>query len=348
MARQPNWPPRITRHPSGQARVTCKGKSHYLGVFGSPEAQSAYARLLVELSTGAPSAASNPGDRVGHLVTQYLAWLASEPDTSTRRKLRNVARSILRLMADVPVSAFGARHLETLRSSWLGGIGCERQGVGVANTNANRARAIFRWAEIRGLAPEGVYARLLALPPLRGGQGQAVGPVSWECLCQTLPYLEPTPATICALGWWTAMRPKELCSLRAEYVDLSAGWIALEAHKTSAKTGAHRLPIGPESARILGPQLQIRPAGYLFPSPSAAGHYSPTSLSRAIARACAAHGIPHWHPYQLRHAAKERIAQTCGIEAARVILRHTSLGMTSRYASRIDPVFAAEVARKCG
>jgi hypothetical protein len=46
--------------------------------------------------------------------------------------------------------------------------------------------------------------------------------------------------------------------------------------------------------------------------------------------------------------AKERIAQELGIEAARVILRHTSLGMTARYASRVDPNFAQEIAKKCG
>ena len=36
--------------PSGQARVIVNGKHHYLGRYGSPESQEAYARLVAELA----------------------------------------------------------------------------------------------------------------------------------------------------------------------------------------------------------------------------------------------------------------------------------------------------------
>lgn len=346
MPRVPNWPPNITKHPSGQARVTYKGRSYYLGVYGSPESQAAYARLLVELSTSTPAIEAKPGETVGGVIGQYLPWLSGQPDTSTKRKLRGVALAMRRLFADIPIAQFSVRHLETLRSSWTNGIGCERQSDSTANSNTSRAREILRWAEIRGLAPEGLYGKLVALPPLKG-VAKAVEPVSWDVLQATLPHLEPTPATICLLSWWTAMRPKEICSLRAEHIDLAAGWITLADHKTSAKTGAHRLPIGPQARKLIETAIGIRPSGWLFPG---AGdfHFLPVSLSRAVFRATTKHGIRHWTPYQLRHAAKERITQELGIEAARVILRHTSLGMTARYSRRIDPAFAAEIARKCG
>jgi integrase len=345
MPRPSNWPPKIQVLKSGQARVCFKGKTYYLGAAGSPEAQAAYARLLVELSTGSPSATTT-GSTVGEVLTQYQAWLRDQPDSSTIRKLRNVASAMMRLFADVPVQAFTVRHLETLRSSWTNGIGCERQSNPVANTNTSRTREILRWAEIRGLAPEGLYGRLVALPPLKG-VAKAVEPVEWSTVQATLPYLEPGAASICLLCWWTGMRPKEVCSLTAESIDLPGGWLTLETHKTSAKTGTHRLPIGPQAAAILSPILAIRPTGYLFPS-TEAGHFQPISLARAVHRVCFRHGIARWTPYQLRHAAKERIAQELGLEAARIILRHTSLGMTARYASRIDLNFAAEIAKKCG
>ncbi len=346
MARSPNWPPKILRHPSGQARVHYRGRTYYLGVFGSPESQAAYARLLVELSTTTPAIEQVAGLTIGGLVGQYLAWLSGQPDTSTKRKLRAVAVALVRLFADVPVFQFSVRHLETLRSSWTNGIGCEQQAAGTANVNTSRAREILRWAEIRGLAPEGMYGKLTALPPLRG-QAKRVEPVAWEIVAATLPHLEPGAASICLICWWTGMRPKEVCSLTAESVDLERGWISLEAHKTSAKTGSHRLPIGPQAAAVLGPLLSIRPTGFLFPSRES-DHFQPISLARAVHRATVRHGIERWTPYQLRHAAKERITQAHGLEAARVILRHTSLGMTSKYASRIDPAFAQAIAAKCG
>lgn len=346
MARAPIWPPRIIRHSSGQARVSYRGKTHYLGLYGSPESQAAYARLLVELATAGPTIHQADGLSVANAVDQYLAWLVCEPDTSTKRKLRGVALAMRRLFLDLPIAQFSARHLETLRSSWTHGVGCEVQQPGTANSNTSRAREILRWAEIRGLAPEGLYGKLVALPPLRG-MAKRVEPVAWEVVAATLPHLEPAPASICLVCWWTGMRPKEVCGLRAESVDLAAGWITLADHKTAAKTGVHRIPIGPQAAAVLSTVLAIRPAGWLFPSNEVA-HYQPISLARAVHRVCERYKIERWTPYQLRHAAKERIAQAHGLEAARVILRHTSLGMTARYASRIDPDFAAEIARKCG
>lgn len=346
MPRQPVWPPRIVRHKNGQARVNYAGKTYYLGPYGSQEARAAYARLLVELSTDQRIEAPKGGMTIGELITQYFSFLTTQPDSSTIRKLRNVGKAIARLFADVPVGQFSVRHLETLRSSWVHGIECPQQSPGIANANTSRAREILRWAEIRGLAPEGLYGRLVALPPLKG-QAKAVEPVEWSVVEATLPHLEPGPASICLLCWWTGMRPKEVCELRAESVDLAAGWITLIDHKTVKKTGAHRIPIGPRAEEILRPLIAIRPTGFLFTSDEAE-HFQPGSLARAVQRATERNGIQHWTPYQLRHAAKERIAQSEGLEAARTILRHTSLGMTARYASRIDLDFAQRIARKCG
>ena len=54
-----------------------------------------------------------------------------------------------------------------------------------------------------------------------------------------------------------------------------------------------------------------------------------------------------WHPYRLRHSAATRIRAQHGIEAARVLLGHTSAGMTEVYAEA-DLEHAAKVALQTG
>ena len=54
-----------------------------------------------------------------------------------------------------------------------------------------------------------------------------------------------------------------------------------------------------------------------------------------------------WHPYQLRHSAATRIRREHGIEAARVLLGHSSATMTEVYAEA-DMLAAAKVVELAG
>jgi hypothetical protein len=47
--RPANWPPKIYRHCRGGSYIRVKGKSYWLGVHGSPEAQARYARIVAWL-----------------------------------------------------------------------------------------------------------------------------------------------------------------------------------------------------------------------------------------------------------------------------------------------------------
>jgi integrase len=66
--------------------------------------------------------------------------------------------------------------------------------------------------------------------------------------------------------------------------------------------------------------------------------YDARTFNRAIARAIAAANrdrespIPHWFPYQLRHAAATRIKREFGLEQVRVLLGHSSASMAAHYA----------------
>jgi integrase len=57
--------------------------------------------------------------------------------------------------------------------------------------------------------------------------------------------------------------------------------------------------------------------------------------------------IPHWHPHQLRHTFGTTVRRQHGLEAARAMLGHHSLGVTEVYAER-DLAVAARVAAEMG
>ncbi len=92
-------------------------------------------------------------------------------------------------------------------------------------------------------------------------------------------------------------------------------------------------------------------------------HYTVASYRRAIQRACDKAFPPpdgmegeemrqwrkehRWHPHQLRHNAATHIRREEGIEVARIILGHRSLGMTEVYAEQ-DTRKALEVIQRIG
>ncbi len=61
----------------------------------------------------------------------------------------------------------------------------------------------------------------------------------------------------------------------------------------------------------------------------------------------AAVSVEDWSPNQLRHAAATQIRKEFGLEAAQVVLGHTSADITQVYAER-DQALAARVVKQIG
>jgi integrase len=92
-------------------------------------------------------------------------------------------------------------------------------------------------------------------------------------------------------------------------------------------------------------------------------HYDVASYRRAITRACdladaaakqnrelpedGERLVPRWSPHQLRHNAATKLRKEFGIEAARVILGHSSASTTELYAE-LDEARALKVVQKIG
>ena len=71
-------------------------------------------------------------------------------------------------------------------------------------------------------------------------------------------------------------------------------------------------------------------------------HYTSASYCYTIQKACRAAGVPVWGPNRLRHNAATFLRKEFGLEAARVILGHTSSAVTEIYAE-MDQKKAAEI-----
>ena len=110
------------------------------------------------------------------------------------------------------------------------------------------------------------------------------------------------------------------------------------AEQRSLRKASRRTPMTPSQARR-------RPKKK--PKVAAGDHYTKNSYRAAIRRACDKAKVPRWRPNQLRHNAATNIRKEYGIEAARVVLGHSSAAMTEVYAE-MDQMKAADIMGKMG
>jgi len=81
------------------------------------------------------------------------------------------------------------------------------------------------------------------------------------------------------------------------------------------------------------------------PNRSLGERYTTKSYHHAIGYGCRKAGVDAWHPNQLRHSAATRLRKEFGLEAARVILGHSSTVVTEVYA-QLDGEKAREIMGK--
>jgi integrase len=183
----------------------------------------------------------------------------------------------------------------------------------------------------------------------------------------------------------TGMRPGEVILMRACDLDMSGSlWTYTPTtHKTIHHGHARIIDLGPKAQQSIRPFLTHDLLAFLF-SPaeaeaerSAAKHalrrttmtpsalrrwelarrrrrrrppgdrYTTASYRRAIQRACRGAGVPEWHPHQLRHTFATRVRRDFGLEAARLMLGHSSMVVTQVYAEQ-DRQAASQIAAKVG
>ena len=297
-----------------------------------------------------------------HAASYYV-----KPDGTATTEQDNFDRAmgpLLDLYADIPVAAFGPRHLRPVRQKMLD-TGWSRSWI---NAQVARVRQIFKWGTSHELVPSDVYPALQAVPGLKRGRTEApergrVTPVPEAHLEAARGHISPTVRDMIDVQLLTGCRPDELCRMRAVDIDRSGNvWEYRPAgHKGSHHGHERVIFIGPAAQGIIQRRLNRRPGSPLFspreahaearrrgshcqrrvnqrPTPRKsdrviADHYTTASYRRAIHRASDKAGVPRWSPNRLRHNAASRLRAEHGIDVAQTVLGHRlGSGITEVYA----------------
>ena len=213
---------------TGQARVSIRGRDHYLGPHGSEQSKARYAELIRQLKVEAAQAeakrdaerrASSSDSTIQELIPDYLEhcmayYRKGGKITSQIHAIRSALRVLRRLHGEKLAATFGPLALKSCQAAMVEG-GLSRPGV---NKRVGLIRQFFRWASAEELVPPEVYHGLQALAPLRAQRTEApepdpVGPVDLDQVEAVLPHVSAEVAAMIRLQLLTGMRPAEVCGM---------------------------------------------------------------------------------------------------------------------------------------
>lgn len=363
--------PKLCRHKaSNRAYVTDPhtGKEHFLGIWGTVEAQRNYEAWIqtliarrAEIASGAPAGSAVS---VAKLIVDYLAfarsyYLKNGQQTSEVGALQTALRVVNELCGRLQADGFGPSELKQVRQKMIE-MGWARESI---NKQIQRVRRLFRWGVEHELVRAETLAGLGSVPGLRKGRSAAretepIEPVPLGILDATLERLDPMVRAMCEIQLHSDMRPGELVIMRACDIDRREDpWCYTPyTHKTEHHERERRVYLGPKVRQILLPFLVRCPAddAWLFPSRARGkhaarrSHWTVSGIRRAVQRACEQQPILQiWHPNQLRHTQASIIRREYGIEAAQAILGHANLNTSEIYAERNESL-ARQIVEKIG
>lgn len=218
-------------------------------------------------------------------------------------------------------------------------------------------------------------------------EGTPVLPVSADVVNATIAAMAPTLAAMVQLQRFTGMRPGEVCIMKAKDVETDGEpWTYTLSHdKTDYRRAVgdlRSIPLGKRAQCVLSPFLEHKEGDeYLFspfdaqqeraaekriarttpitaqtirrdnrPS-SERKRYNPRytvdAYRRAIWYACKQAGVAQWSPNQLRHLYATEVRAKYGLEAAQIMLGHSTADVTQIYAER-DKEKAIQIAKEIG
>ena len=207
-----------------------------------------------------------------------------------------------------------------------------------------------------------------------------------EIVEATLPFLPTVVADMVQVQLDSGARPSEIREMREiDIIKFRSDlWIYIPLHdKTESKRAdfdKRKVRFGPRSIKLIRRNFTKNKEDYVFRPEEAAKEaqkraserlkelypksvkskgkkaettkkykpfYSNWSYLTAIRRACDRAGVPHWHPYQLRHLRCTEIEEKYGIRVAQILLGHKCLNTTLVYLDE-DSKRIEEIIRKEG
>lgn len=290
--------------------------------------------------------------------------------TSELGLIRDTLRVLREHYGTAPATEFSPLKLKAVREAMIRKDWCRSE----INKRIGRIRRFFKWAVENELVTGSVLHSLQAVSGLRRGRSEAkerhpVRPVAEADVNAVLPFVAPQVRDMIRLQLLAGCRPGEICSLRP--CDVNRDGDVWEYRPASHKTEHHGrqrvIFFGPKAQEILNDWLENRPADSFCFSPEEAQAarnaikrqkrkspvqpsqrnrrnqaprrrpgdcYTNASYRRVISRACEVAGVESWAPNQLRHSRATWLRRQFGLEAAQVVLGHSSADVTQVYAER--------------
>lgn len=382
MARPKGIPSYRHHKASGRAFVRFGSYNHYLGFYGTPESKAEYDRVIREwLANGRQFIHQDQqcqpitvnGLCIAFLEHAKIHYRKNGRLTSEYAEFEASVKLMHNHCGMMAAAEFNRSSLKTIRETAIR-KGWKRNTV---NKRISRIKHIIHWGSSEDLIPESVYHGVLLLKGLKKGRCECpesvpVESVPLDAFKKTLEFCSSIIADMARIQYLAAMRPGEICQLRAIDIDTSGEiWeYNYKSHKTSHSKDRPRLVwFCPRAQAILTPYLMDAaddPEKYLFspkeavklanvekrsrrktklqpsqisrakekPERGPGDYYLESSYRTALQRAAERAGVERWFPHQLRHLRATEIERKYGMGSAQVILGHENPNVTQIYVDR--------------
>lgn len=280
-------PPRLREHKaSGRAIVTLRDsdtgrrRDFYLGVYGSPEAHSAYAELLANWEARGRTLENaifkQIRDKpsigcVAELCRDYARHIDAKGGISFKHKdcIKRAIRISRKHCGTLPVAEFGPLALQDIRMAMLeirfGKDDSRRWTRSVINRRIRHVVRMFKWAVAHERAPIALPAALACVEPLKPGEfgvseGRTVRPVPPSHVDDIREHVSSVVWAMIQVQRYSAARAGEVCAMRPMDLDVTGKvWLYRpESHK-NAKRGHDRvIYLGPTAQEAIAPLLTGR------------------------------------------------------------------------------------------
>jgi integrase len=249
------------------AVVYYHGKIHYLGLFGSPEALTAYNRFCTEIQSN-PTLVVRSGESsvsIAELVAAFLQHAKATLKTPNYTHYRIVLLDfLLKLYGnDTVADSFKPRNLKLVRTEM---IHSRRFCRGTINEYTRRIVSVFLWGVGEEYVNSETADALKAVKPLPEGYAGTFdhderADVPDDVIRRTLPFLPPMLAAMIQVQRMTGCRPSEIFNMKAGEIDKKSDpdlWLyRLPRHKTEKKTKRKKVvPLGKPEQELIAPYLE--------------------------------------------------------------------------------------------
>jgi len=280
MPKLKNEVPKLARSGS-YACVYCGGQRHRLGIWGSPEAKTAYTRFIAELQTN-PTACGGKQQQSGGQV--LVAELAADFFKNIQGRMHPAHIShfkvtigyLIEIYGDIAVGDFTPKKLKAVRNQMVrSGKLCRR----MVNDYTGGIVRIFSWGVEEELVKADLVNDLREVKALRKGEpgtfeNKSRKEVADDIVRRTLPFMSPTIRTMVVLQRMTGMRPSEMCAMTVGDIDKTrvAGlWHYVpKSQKTEEYIGERPIPLGKPEQILIAPYLEGKEPGAAVFSPRTA------------------------------------------------------------------------------